>query len=253
MARKAREISIINSYVICFNARENLTFDVGDKRNFLSLLNGLKSDSFELLAYNLKDKAFYLFAFDIKMSIDMLLRKIAVKFAKSYNQRHCRSGKVFADRASTTPAQNYDDVVSMVLRIHELNDIQPTKFCSFKKYFEDSNIDKAFILERFGSEENFYEYSKNKSNVSTDSLQKKFTDNELEEYIFNTYKLDSEEIKNLSTRKKENFVTSLIKLTKASARQISRVTSLPLRFLWDLCKKSSTEERKDGKARQQNR
>lgn len=249
MARKAREISIINSYVICFNARDNLTFDIGDKRNFLRLISEIKNGGFELLAYTLKDKAFYLLAFDIKMSIDVLLRKIAVKFAKSYNQRHCRGGKVFADRAETKAAQSYDDVVSMILRIHELNDIQPTKFCSFKKYFEDSNIDTTFVLEKFGSEEEFFAYSKKKSNMSTDSLQKKLSDDELEEYILNTYKLDSDEIKKLSPRKKENFVTSLVKLTKASARQISRVTCLPLRLLWDLCKKPSKEERKDEKAR----
>lgn len=251
MSRKARELSIINSYVICFNARDNLQFDIGDKRNFLTLLTEIKKDNFELLAYNLKDKAFYIFAFDIKNSIDILLRKIAVKFAKSYNQRHCRSGKVFADRAVTSPAQNYDDVVSMILRIHELNDIQPTKFCSFKKYFEDSNIDANFVLEKFGSQEEFYNYSKSSSNMSTESLQKKLTDDELEEYILNTYKLDSEEIKKLSTHKKENFVTSLIKLTKASARQISRVTCLPLRFLWDLCKKQDQKEVRDERASQE--
>ncbi len=251
MSRKARELSIINSYVICFNARDNLQFDIGDKRNFLKLLTDIKKDNFELLAYNLKDKAFYIFAFDIKTSIDILLRKIAVKFAKSYNQRHCRSGKVFADRAVTSPAQNYEDVVSMILRIHELNDIQPTKFCSFKNYFEDSNIDTAFILEKFESKEAFFNYSKKSSNMSTDSLQKKLTDDELEEYILNTYKLDSEEIKKLSAKKKENFVTSLIKLTKASARQISRVTSLPLRFLWDLCKKTTSKEIKDERAKQE--
>ena len=251
MARKAREISCINSYVICFNAKDYLQFDIGDKKNFLSLITSLKQDNFELLAYNLQDRAFYFFAFDIKISIDILLRKIAVKFAKQYNQKHNRNGKVFADRAVTSPAQNYEDVLSMISKIHELSSLQQTKFCSYKNYFENSFIDASFVLENFDSQEDFFKFSK-KSNLSqTESFQKKLSDDELEKYILDTYKLSSNDIQKLSDRKKENFVKNLIKLTKTSARQISRVTSLPLRFLWNLLKKTTTKGVKSERAQQE--
>ena len=244
MARKARELSIINSYAICFNAKDGVVFSNQDKLNFLHYINEIKKDSFELLAYNLKDKAFYLVAFDIKMNIDILLRKICVKFAKKYNLAYRRTGKVFGDRASTTPAQNYDEVFSLVLRVHELNNLQPTKYCSFKKYFEDEFIDKDFILERFGSSEEFYKFSKDKNNMSTESLQKKLTDNELEQYIQDTYKLDGKEVKDLSKNKLNKLISNIVAITKASARQISRVTTIPLRYLWELGKKDNKKESK---------
>lgn len=245
MARKARELSIINSYVICFNAKDDIVFSNQDKLNFLHNVQELKQDAFELLAYNLKDKAFYLFVFDVKMNIDILLRKISVKYAKKYNAVYKRKGKVFGDRASTTPAQNYDDVVSLVLRVHELNDVQPTKYCSFKKYFDDEYIDREFMLERFSSPEEFYKYSKDKNNMSTESLQKKLTDNELEQYIQDTYKLDGKQVKQLSKTKLNKVIENITRITKASARQISRVTTIPVRYLWDLGKKNSQKEKQD--------
>ncbi len=254
MARKPRELSIINSYAICFNASEGINFTSQDKQSFLQDIAEIKQGNFELLAYNLKDKAFYLFAFDIKMDIDILLRKICVKYAKQYNRQHKRHGKVFGDRASTTPAQNYEDVISLVLRVHELNELNPTKYCSYKKYFEDAFIDSAFILERFGSQEEFFAYSKNKNNMSAESLQKKLTDNELEKYIQDTYKLDGEKIKTLSENKLNKLITNIITITKASARQISRVTCLPLRYLWKLGKqeKENGKEKTETKRGQEN-
>lgn len=241
MARKARELSYIKSYAISFNAKTNLQFDTSDKKNFLNLLTNVKKNCFELLAYNLQDNAFYLFAYDIKISIDILLRRIAVKFAKFYNQRHNRSGKVFADRTTTSPAHTCEDALSMISKIHDIGSLQPTKFCSYKNYFENSNIDANFILENFDSQEEFYKFSKSATPSLIDSFQKKLSDDELEKYILDTYKLNSDNIQKLSQRKKENFVKSLIKLTKTSARQISRVTSLPLRFLWNLLKKTTTK------------
>ena len=245
MARTARELSIINSYVICFNANDKVIFSNQDKQAFLDQVIQLKNNNFELLAYNLKDKAFYLCVFDIKINLDVLLRKLCVKYAKHYNATHKRKGKVFGDRASSSPAQSYEDVVSMILRVHELNSVQPTKFCSYKNYFENTAIDCQFVLEKFGDSNSFYKYSKSKDNMSTQSLQKKLSDNELEKYIYDTYKLDSCSIKDLDKNKLTKIIKKIFDATKSSARQLNRITSLPLRYLWSIGKKTNKEDVKE--------
>ena len=57
------------------------------------------------------------------------------------------------------------------------------------------------------------------------------TDEQLSEYISNTYELNIEEVKNLPSADLLALLTSTVKKTNASARQINRVTKVPLRYV----------------------
>ena len=50
-----------------------------------------------------------------------------------------------------------------------------------------------------------------------------------------------EDIKNLPKGKLKTLISEIILKTSASCRQIARITSLPLRMLWNLNKKNKTE------------
>lgn len=242
MARKAREISLINSYTVIFNSANGIAFNNNDIKTFLFVLNANKQeDNYKVLGYYMQSKAFYLVLADINIGIDVFLRKISVSFAKRYNSVHARSGQVFKGRANTIPAKSYDKVYEMICNIHNLQKINNSDFCSRDNYFENKNIDYDYILQRFDTIENFENFCNKYNEQHTNVVGKKLSDEELVKYIYNTFSLTMIDMKDMSKGVLSKIISQIVKITKASARQISRVTSLPLRFLWELTKKSNNK------------
>ncbi len=239
MARKAREISLIDSYTVVFSSAKDVTFDKEDMQGFLNTVNSFKlNENYEVLAYHLQPNIFYLVLADIHIGIDVLLRKVSTSFAKKYNYKHNHKGVVFGDRATTTPAETYTQVYNMICKIHSLNKITPSEFNSEKNYFDNNHIDHDYILQRFGSEQNFNSFCEKYNKENNESTLVKLSDEELGKYIHDTFNLTSVEIQQMPRGVISKVIDQVVKITKASARQISRVTSLPLRFLWGLLNKN---------------
>ena len=246
MARKARKISLINSYTIGFSSAEDVTFDSHDIEHFLSTVDAFKSDgSYKVIAYNLNSTNFYLALTDMKISIEVFLRKISVSFAKNYNASHGRRGEVFGGRASTVPAKDYNQVDEMICKIHNLSRLVKTNFTSEVGYFKNKHIDHDYALDRFGSEQNFRAFCKKYNSSKDNSFQRKLSDEELGDYIQEAFGMTTSEMHAMPKGVVETIIGQIVSITKASARQISRVTSLPLRFLWNLLKNNEKDKVQD--------
>ena len=243
MSRKARKISLIDSYTISFSSAEGVSFDKQDIEQFLFTVDSFKEEnSYKVIAYNLNTTNFYLAITDMSISIESWLRKISVSFAKKFNSRHSRRGEVFCGRATTVPAKDYNQVDEMICKVHNMSRLVKTNFTSEVGYFKNKHIDHDYALGRFETEQGFRNFCKKYNNSNENTFQRKLSDEELEAYIKESFSMTATEMHSMPKGVVETIIGQIVNITKASARQISRVTSLPLRFLWNLLKNNDKDK-----------
>ncbi len=238
MARKARLISEINSYTIILKAKEEIVFNDHDKQLFLETVFKYSSIlNYKFLAYNLSNTLLTFVLYDCDTAIDTAMRKIVVSFVSKYNLYHNRSGKVFKDRFVSLPAHSIKDVWDMVFDVHNLEN---NNFNSVNNYFENPYLNLECAKQFYGSKQNFEIAVINRNNpetLKTKIIKTKIKDAELVAYITKEL-MPIEDIKNLPKGKLKTLISEIILKTSASCRQIARITSLPLRMLWNLNKKN---------------
>lgn len=242
LARKARQLSEINSYTILLKASDTLQFNNHDKQLFLETVQKYSSVlSYKFLAYNLTDSILSFVLYDCDTALDTTMRKIVVSFVNKFNLYHNRSGKVFKDRFVSLPAHSVKDVWDMVYDVHNLSG---TEFNSVNNYFDDKYINLECAKQFYGSKENFNVAVINRNNPETlksKIVKTKIKDADLVSFITREI-MPIEELKTLEQGKLKTLLTEIIQKTSASARQIARITSLPLRMLWKLTKKQDNSE-----------
>ncbi len=231
MARKAREKSELGTYMVNLKSIDEISFSALDKANFLNIL---AQDKISLLAYTLLDKSFLLVIKETDTTLDNILRNASIKFVKSYNKAHSRKGKIFYGRYISFPANSVDETWSLVANVHYIASTSPNALSSVNDYFHDKYIGAGFALDHFGTEEKFIQ----ECGGQTVTEQKiKLSDNELRLYIENTFRIQPHRLSQMPQSLVEKMLTQIFKATKASVRQIARISSLPLRMLWDMAKK----------------
>ncbi len=242
MARKARLLSDINSYTILLKADSTIQFNSHDKQLFLETVQKYSPVlNYKFLAYNLTDNILSFILFDCKTSLETTMRKIVVSFVSKFNLYHNRSGKIFKDRFTSLPANTTQEVWDMVYNIHNLNN---SEFNSSNNYFNNPYINSDYAKEFFGSLDNFnnsFNKTNNSEKLKALVVKNKLQDAELINFITNEI-MPIEDLKNLEQGKLKKLLLKIIQKTSASARQIARVTSLPLRMLWKLTKKQDSSE-----------
>lgn len=244
MARKARILSPINSYTIMLKAYDDISFNEHDFNLFLETVSNYSQIlNYKFLAYNLSNKVLTFVLYDCDTALDIIMRKICVSYVRKYNLYNCHQGKVFKDRFLSVPAQNIKSVWDMVYDVHNLgNEIN-----SKHNYFNNSYISINTVKQFYGTEQNFVNavINRNASNepIILDKVlnYKKLADSELSSYIIKQYNLKPTELKSLPEHKLTLIISEIISKTKASCRQIARITSLPLRKLWKLGKGAKNE------------
>ncbi len=245
MARAARLISEINSYTIILKANNDIQFNSHDKEVFLDTINKYNQVlEYKFLAYNLTDTVLTFVIYDCDTPIDTVMRKIVVSFVSKYNLYHNHSGKVFKTRFVSLPAHSVKDVWDMVYDVHNLGDSQ---YNSALDYYNNKYINLECAKQFYGNKSNFEKAVINRSNVDTlksKIVKTKINDAELISYITKEV-MPIEDLKKLEKNKLATLLTDIISKTSASCRQIARITSFPLRMLWNLGKsKSSNKETK---------
>ena len=89
--------------------------------------------------------------------------------------------------------------------------------------------------------EEFHE--KKEEQVCTQTIKiGRYNDEDIVNYIYQKYHIKATEINSLNKDALEKTIADIVKVTKASARQIGRITQVPLRFLWDLLSKNKKEK-----------
>lgn len=238
MARKAREKSKLGIYMVSLKSVDGVCFDENDKMNFLNIMFG--NDTF-LLGYTLLDDTFLFVLKEDARSLDVLLRQSTIKFVKKYNKAHGRQGKIFAGRYTSYPAQEMEQVWEFISETHSVATLYGAAMTSRENYFENRYIKSAYTLFFFDKKSEFY----NKCcTLRAENSQIKMSDEQVANYIYNTFRVQPHNISKMPESLLQNVLMQTFEVTKASARQIGRITSLPLRMLWSVAKKLGGKNKK---------
>ena len=237
MARKAREKSELGIYMVSLKGVADVEFDSDDKINFLNIM--FKNETF-LLSYSMLNNSFLFVIKEDDRAIDVILRKSAIKFVRKYNKKHDREGKVFGGRFTSYAAHTMNDVWKYIGNVHAMMKVNDGVISSSNNYFDNKFIKSEYALRFFDSKTEFL--SACDSVAGENSI--KFTDEEISNFILNTFQIEPHSISKMPDTLVESMVTEIFKATKASARQLARVTSLPLRLLWAVAKKFNPKPKK---------
>lgn len=231
MARKAREKSVIGIYMVQLKATEDVLFDYKDRINFLNII---KNNKINLLSYTLLNNSFFFVIKEDGKALDAIMRKLTINFAKSYNKNLNRVGSIFAGRFVSFPAQSENDTIMLIANVHSAARFSEDVLTSCNDYFEDEFIDKRFATKLFPNKADFYNIC---NGVNIDGKKIKMTDDEVANYISNTFQIQPHKLSQMPKSLIEKIVGQVFKVTKASVRQVARVSKLSLRMLWDFAKK----------------
>lgn len=231
MARKAREKSEIGIYMVNIKSMVDVEFDAEDQISFLNIM--LKNETF-LLSYTMLNNSFLFVIKEGENAIDSILRKCVIKFAHKYNKKHSREGKVFNGRFVSYAAHTMNDVWKFIGNVHTVAKFNKDAISSSVNYFDNKYIKSDYSLRFFDSKAHFMETCNNTTDLENNL---KLTDEEVSNFIINTFQIQPHNISRMPDSLVESTILEVYKVTKASARQLARITSLPLRLLWKVAKK----------------
>ena len=139
----------------------------------------------------------------------------------------------YYSRYTSFPANNVEDVWNFISNTHFMALLNKSVFSSAKDYFNNAYVDSKCALTYFPSKKIFDEKC-NKQAFTESKI--KLNDEELTQYITNIFNIQPQNISKVPQSTLDNIIYEIVKGTKASARQIARITSLPLRMLWKIVK-----------------
>lgn len=233
MARKARQMSSIGIYTVVLRGKTDCFEDASLKSAFLcSVYKYTSLNQCSLLAYALSSKDCYMVIQEKEDTLSNFIRRCSSLFARLYNKNH--SGKVFHDRYLSEPLESDNQVIDAIKQINNMDLLNSEYLTSKENYFDDMFVDSSFVFDRFSKKEWKKEMTKpafqNEYKISVGRL----SDKQVADYILQKYNIKVTQISKIN----KNLLTQILKevatVTKASARQLGRITSLPLRFLWGL-------------------
>ena len=244
MARKKRKTSEIGVYTVVLRTK-NLCFKNDDAKHlfFAALKNSLKKDGAVLYAYAVGNKDAYLIVKEGENGLASFVKRLCLSFVYKYKKFVKTVNSVFYDRYLSEPIDNNEQLVDAVVRVNNLNkktDANGNKLnfeTSGVNYFENRLVNVNEMLK-------IVDKSKLEAMLNSELQEKqkfvvveKLSDREVADYIFYTYGIKASEISKISKPLLNDILVNVGKITKASARQIGRITKISLRYLWNLFKK----------------
>lgn len=248
MARQKREKSESGLYTVILRTRHMCFKDENLKDVFFTSLNTAKQkDDTLVLAYGVGNKDAYLVVKEGELGLSAFVKRLCLSFVKRYKQIKKNSGNIFYDRYLSEPILNETEMINAIVRINELKyknspKGEPLNFVtSFDNYFSDPLINSDYVLKYIGRDE-FNERHNDCGGTKKFMIMEKLTDKQVADYIYYTYNIKASEINKINKPLLNEILNNVVKITKASARQIGRVTKISLRYLWGLFKKKDTTE-----------
>ncbi len=217
--------------MIYLKTADEVSFSAQDKADFLNIL--VQENTF-LLSYTLLNNSFLFVLRETDRPVDELLRNVIIKFAKRYNKLHSRKGKIFSGRYASFASHSMDDVWKLISNTHSVSKINANAVSSSENYFEDNYIKTGYVLNFFKTKSQFFEMC---SGEAAENANIKMSDQEVADYIQKTFSVEPKNLSQMPSNVFEQALQQIFNATKASVRQIARVSSLPLRMLWELAKK----------------
>lgn len=122
MPRKPRKKSITNTHhIILRGINQQVIFeDCNDYLQFISILKYYKElCDFKLYAYCLMDNHIHLLLEHTTVDLEVIMKKIEVKFVRWYNKKYQRTGHLFQDRFKSEPVNDERYFLSVFRYIHQ--------------------------------------------------------------------------------------------------------------------------------------
>lgn len=243
MARQARKISSLGTYTVVLRGKTDCFEDAELRHTFLCCLYKYTSaDECSVLAYAFSNKDCYLVVQEKEGTLSDFMRRSTGLFARLYNKKTLHMGKVFFDRYLSEPINTADDTVTAIKQVFKLENMEGYTSCK-ANYFKDMFVDSSFIRERFTRLQWRQELKKPIEKANYKISVGKLTDEQVSAYILQKHNIKVTQINKLNPNKLESVIREVVDVTKASARQLARITSLPLRLLWKLCSKKEKQEK----------
>lgn len=240
MSRTAREKSPIGIYSIKLKS-QRYSFSKEDHELFLRCLTAY--EGYSILSY-LLTKSFLVFIVkEDTLTLEKIMRKVMVKFVCAYKKAHAIDTPIFQERFHSHPAQTMEDVYGMIGKTVNLTPLpmHSELVTSTQSLENDPYIDQRFYDENFASVEDFQE--KCHAEIDAEKIARKLSDEELSEFLRVMYQVDPKDLPKMPKKKVVSILAGVMGFTKASARQIARISTLPVRWLWKT-KKELTVEKK---------
>jgi len=236
MTRTARKTSNTGIYHIIARGinKQQLFKDDYDNEKYLEILKECKDTSeFELYAYCLMGNHVHLLIKTGKEDLELIFKRIGVRYAAWHNWKYERVGHLFQDRFKSEPVEDDKYFLTVLRYIHQ----NPKKdgFCaqldeyswsSYPEYVRKRKIvDTAFALSITELGELIEFHSLNNEDICLEN-RLRLTDGEVKKIIWEICKREEvEEFHKLERTKRDQNIKKLI-IAGASIRQISRLTGV---------------------------
>lgn len=243
MARQARKVSTLGIYTVVLRGKTECFENAEIRHTFLCCLYKYTSiDMCSVLAYAFSNKDCYLVVQEKSSTLSDFMRRSTGLFARLYNKNTLHMGKVFFDRYLSEPINNSNDTITAIKQVLRLDNVDGYSSCK-TNYFKDMFVDSSFVKERFNRIQWRQELKKPIEKANYKISVGKLTDEQVSAYILQKHNIKVTQINKLNPNKLESVIKEVVDVTKVSARQLARITSLPLRLLWKLCSKKDKQEK----------
>jgi putative transposase len=241
MPRGTREKSESGIYHVMLRGIDKMDIFLSDSdyEKFLYYVReAMDKSDFVVYGYCLMTNHVHLLIKTETEEIGDIVRRIAVGYAQYHNLKNGRTGHLFQNRFRSETVDS-DAYFLMALRyIHQnpikagmVENIEDYRWSSYTEYINiekknDMIIDPSFALSYFSDVESFMNYMgmKNEDQCLEYDEKIRYTDEELMEIISSF--TDISKLKSLDTKSRNEILKMIKANTKASNRQISRITGV---------------------------
>ncbi len=237
MSRKARIKSTIGYYYISLKLNKDVKMTEESATTFLDCLTYYKG--YGVLAYTVEINNISFIIHEKELSLHIIMRKVLRKFSHLFHQKNQGIDNIFRDRFYSEPLDSIEHVLAYIGRIHDSHS-QQTLLISETDYFHNQYIDLSFYEKSAMEKETFL--LRTRPSKKDIKITTRLTDDELKRLLESTYEMSVIEMVKLPKAKLTIIMEEIMKISKVSARQLGRVTTLSLRFLWGVARKITTSQ-----------
>ncbi|OQB21182.1 MAG: Transposase IS200 like protein [Firmicutes bacterium ADurb.Bin182] len=247
MPRTARKKSSSGIYHIIIRGinRQSIFSDEEDYEEFIRILSECKKLSgFNLYGYCLMGNHVHLLIKEGTEAIELIMKRIGTRYVVRYNRKYRRTGHLLQDRFKSEAIEDNGYFLAVLRYIHQnplkaglckSPDLYPRS--SYRDYTSKNGItDVDFALELIG-ESQFIKFMNEQTNekvLEYDEDKIRLTDTQLCEKIEHEHNIKAIMIQNEPKGKMIKILKQILKYDGVSTRQLSRVTGIPVNFIWKM-------------------
>ena len=246
MSRPGRIKSVTGIYHVMLRGinKQDIFCDRKDFQKFLNVLKICKEISgFKIHAYCLMSNHVHLLIQEGDEPLDIVFKRIGVRYVQYFNKKYDRIGSLFQDRYRSIPV-NDDTYFICVLRYIHQNPVkagivkccEDYEFSSYNSYFKsDSLVDTKFTNDLMSIEQ--FNRLHNESNtdylLEVDVWNQERMSEEYSRYIFENHTgcKSKEEFKKLPKDKRREYI-EILKKEKISISRICELTGVSRTFIY---------------------